>query len=201
MSLLPLEPGSWQAELDGQGLAILMADRALQGNAINAKKDWFNEEQLELRRSREVQSSHPIDRLFYSGIYRRAYNPLAGTRPTRRGRLSHAQDPWRQDTYEVLDWDGGSRPTYQDDLVEGGQHYTWDIMLPHRIPGGVSGRAISPQSPYSFRMENPPTPEQVRQRLAEIQDDNSGNPFRAAVKLLTGFTDDQLDELGGFATH
>lgn len=50
-------------------------------------------------------------------------------------------------------------------------------------------------------MENTPTHDQVQQRLAEIQNDNSGNPFRAAVKLLTGFTDDQLDELGGLATH
>lgn len=202
MSLLPLEPGSWQAELENQGTEILKADRALRRLGLNDKKDWLTEDQLALRTTREVQSARPtdIDRLLYTGLYRRAYNPLAGTRPTRRGRYSRAQDPWQQDSYETFEW-LGVLPSYSrpDRLVEGGEHYTWDIMLPQRC--GVSAHPVALQQRYSFRMENPPTPEQVRQRLAEIQDDNSGNPFRAAVRLLTGFTDAQLDELGGFTTH
>lgn len=48
-------------------------------------------------------------------------------------------------------------------------------------------------------MENPPTHDGVIDHLITLQSDP--NPFRAAVKLLTGFTDDQLDDLGGFAGH
>lgn len=136
MSLLPLTPGHWQADLEKQATDILMADRALQGNAINAKKDWFSEDQLRMRQDREVLSAHPVDRLIEAGLYRRAFSPLAGKRPTRRGRFSLRQDPWHQDSYEAFGWGGHvfapswSRP---DRIVEGGEHYTWDIMLPHRV--------------------------------------------------------------------
>lgn len=146
MSLLPLEPGSWQAELAGRATEILDTDRKLRKLGLNAKKDWLNEEQLNLRRDREVLSANPIDRLIESGLYRRSYNPLAGKRPTRRGRYSERQDPWRQDGYESFDWDGHSfLPAYNrpDRLVEGGQHYTWDIMLPHRDTGGWGSLKIS----------------------------------------------------------
>lgn len=138
MTLLPLQAGRWQAELDGQGTDILMADRALQGHAINAKKDWLSPEQMRLRVDREVMSRNPIDRLIESGMYRREYNPLAGKRPTSRGRYALRQDPWRQDSYESTGWSHGVfLPSYgrEGSLVEGGEHYTWDIMLPHRVAG------------------------------------------------------------------
>lgn len=134
MTLLPLLPGPWQSDLDNEATDLLTADRALQGKAINAKKDWLSPDQLAERRDREVMSNHPIDRLIESGLYRRAHNPLAGTRPTGRSRFSLRDDPWRQDFYEstglavgvfIPSWSGTDR------LVEGGGHYTWDIMLPH----------------------------------------------------------------------
>lgn len=134
--ILPLLPGPWQLRLEGEATEILIADRALHGKAISAKQDWFTEEQWELRRNREVYSDHPIDPLVESGLYRRAYNPLIRKRPTSRGRLSYRQDPWLQDTYEFTDFlHGAFLPSWSrhDRIVEGGVHYTWNIMLPNRV--------------------------------------------------------------------
>lgn len=142
MTLLPLLPGSWQDDLERWATDILRADRALHGGACSAKRDWFTPEQWALRTDREVYSgTGVIDRLVVSGLYRRAYNPLAGTRPTRRGRLSHAQDPWRQDTYEFIGWAESFTPSWSrpDGLVEGGGHYGWDIMWPRRVTSGTAG--------------------------------------------------------------
>ena len=136
MTLLPLVSGSWQLRLEGEANDILIAERGRGSGAISAKQDWFTEEQWELRRGREVYSSHPIDPLVESGLYRRAYNPLIRERPTSRGRLSLRQDPRLQDTYEFTDFGPGAwLPAWsrEDRLVEGGQHYTWDIMLPNRM--------------------------------------------------------------------
>jgi hypothetical protein len=136
VTLLPLVSGSWQLNLEAQATDILIADRALYGKTISAKQDWFTEDQWELRRSREVYSVHPIDPLVESGLYRRAYNPMIRTRPTCRGRFSHRQDPWLQDTYEFTDFQPGALlPSWsrRDQIVEGGEHYTWDIMLPNRV--------------------------------------------------------------------
>ena len=136
MALLPLLPGPWQLRLEGEATEILIADRASHGKAVSAKQDWFTEDQWALRRNREVYSDHPIDPLVESGLYRRAYNPLSRERPTNRGRFSLRQDPWLQDTYEYTEWSHGVfLPAYsrEDGLVEGGGHYTWDIMLPNRV--------------------------------------------------------------------
>lgn len=114
-----------------------------QRRTVIFKADILNATQLELRREREVYSAYEIDPRIVSGLYRRSYNPLAGRRPTCRGRYSLAQDPWRQDTYESLGWSNAAHPSYsreEDRIVEGGQHYTWDIMLPHRAPGLSSGK-------------------------------------------------------------
>lgn len=43
--------------------------------------DILSPEQLDLRREREVQCGLAPDPAFYSGIYRRAYNPELGKRP------------------------------------------------------------------------------------------------------------------------
>lgn len=133
-ALLPLEAGFWQIELEEQATAILHTDRALQGTAISVKKDWLSPDQLLLRMNREVYSGHEIDPLVESGLYRRAFNPRIRTRPTRRGRYSRAQDPWQQDGFDSFGWTGAALPSYSrlDRLVEGGWHYTWDIMLPHK---------------------------------------------------------------------
>ncbi|QIG58372.1 hypothetical protein SEA_SKOG_220 [Gordonia phage Skog] len=48
------------------------------------KQDYLTAEQLDLRRGREVYNSNGVpDVHISSGLYRRAYNPLAGKRPTR----------------------------------------------------------------------------------------------------------------------
>lgn len=45
---------------------------------------------------------------------------------------------------------------------------------------------------------HPPDLDEVRAALARLHNDRSEHRLRAAVKLLTGFTDEQLDDLGGF---
>lgn len=51
---------------------------------LSEKKDFLTEEQLALRGDREIPNGHgyPEEHLF-SGMYKRAYNPLAGKRPSR----------------------------------------------------------------------------------------------------------------------
>jgi len=52
---------------------------------LSEKKDYLTEEQLLLRQSREVPNGHGFPEAhLVSGLYRRAYNPLAGKRPSRR---------------------------------------------------------------------------------------------------------------------
>jgi hypothetical protein len=45
---------------------------------------------------------------------------------------------------------------------------------------------------------NPPDLDELRAAIARHHNNRSENKLRNAVKLLTGFTDDQLDDLGGF---
>lgn len=121
--------------LESEATEILKTDRAMFGNAYHLKNDWFTDEQFLLRRDREVYSEHPLDPSIKSGLYRREYNPLFGKRPTKRNRYTLRQDPWMQDGYESFDWIGSVFiPSWgrEDKMVEGGQHYTWDIMLPNR---------------------------------------------------------------------
>ena len=50
--------------------------------ALSAKKDYLTEEQLALRHNREVYNVNGVpDVHIRSGLYRRAYNPGAGTPP------------------------------------------------------------------------------------------------------------------------
>ena len=52
--------------------------------ALSAKRDYLTDEQLALRQSREVLNITGVaDESLYSGLYRRAFNPLAGKRPRR----------------------------------------------------------------------------------------------------------------------
>lgn len=136
--LLPLDAGTWQSALEGEATGILKVDRALHLTAISDKNDWLTEEQLDLRRDREVAMDR-IEMLARAGLYRRVFNPLTGTRPVSRDRFSVRQDPWRQDRFE--DDPGavvGALPSYlrPDRLVESGVHYTWDVMLPNKVPRG-----------------------------------------------------------------
>ena len=67
--------------LEEQANAILREGR--RGiTALSQKKDYLTEEQLALRLQREVFNSNGVpDAHIMSGLYRRAYNPLAGNRP------------------------------------------------------------------------------------------------------------------------
>lgn len=69
-------------DLEEQANAILREGR--RGvTALSAKKDYLTEEQLMLRQNREVFNVNGVpDCHIMSGLYRRAYNPLAGNRPT-----------------------------------------------------------------------------------------------------------------------
>lgn len=54
---------------------------------LSEKKDYLTEEQLALRWDREVPNGHGFpEAAICSGLYRRAYNPLAGKRPSRSAR-------------------------------------------------------------------------------------------------------------------
>lgn len=44
---------------------------------------------------------------------------------------------------------------------------------------------------------HPPEPDEVRAALERLNADPTEDRLRAAVKMLTGFTDEQLDDLGG----
>lgn len=49
-----------------------------------SKSDWLSHDQLALRQSREIPNHLGVaDESLMSGIYRRAFNPLAGQRPKR----------------------------------------------------------------------------------------------------------------------
>lgn len=67
--------------LEEQANAILREGR--RGvTALSEKKDYLTEEQLNLRLQREVFNVNGVpDAHIMSGLYRRAYNPLAGNRP------------------------------------------------------------------------------------------------------------------------
>jgi len=53
--------------------------------SMSAKTDYLSKEQLALRQSKEVHNLQGVsDAALFSGMYRRAFNPLSGHRP--RGR-------------------------------------------------------------------------------------------------------------------
>jgi len=55
---------------------------------LSEKKDYLTEDQLQLRWDREVPNGHGFpEHHLVSGLYRRAYNPLAGKR--RPGRVDN----------------------------------------------------------------------------------------------------------------
>ena len=84
MSLLDDLYSGVNSELEEQANAILREGR--RGiTALSEKKDYLTEEQLNLRQAREVLNSNGFpDPSIRQGLYRRAYSPMAGTRPVRR---------------------------------------------------------------------------------------------------------------------
>ena len=70
-------------DLEEQANAILREGR--RGITALSEKDYLTEEQLNLRQAREVLNTNGFpDPSIRSGLYRRAYSPLAGSRPGRR---------------------------------------------------------------------------------------------------------------------
>ena len=71
-------------DLEAQADEILREGRA-GVTKLSEKKFYLTEDQLQLRQSREVLNSNGFpDPHIVSGLYRRAYNPTAGRRPTKR---------------------------------------------------------------------------------------------------------------------
>jgi hypothetical protein len=81
--LLPLRPGENLA-LEKEAAEWLAKSR--RGvTALSEKRDWLSHDQLQLRYQREIMNHTGIcDESLMSGMFRREYNPLAGSRPTRR---------------------------------------------------------------------------------------------------------------------
>lgn len=84
MSLLDDLYSGVNQELEEQANAILREGR--RGvTALSEKKDYLTAEQLHLRQSREILNSNGFpDPAICQGLYRRSYNPNAGSRPRRR---------------------------------------------------------------------------------------------------------------------
>jgi hypothetical protein len=95
--------GQYEA-LEESAYQMLLADRRLQQSPHHADKHgWLTCEQIELRQNREVLVPTGVpDAAVVRGIYRRAWNPMAGKRPVSRRRLSLRQDPWGQDCVEFF---------------------------------------------------------------------------------------------------
>lgn len=76
-------------DLEAQANELLRQGR-IGVTKLSEKKDYFTEEQLTLRQNREVSNGHGFPEAhIMSGLYHRAYNPLAGKRP---GRARHGDD-------------------------------------------------------------------------------------------------------------
>lgn len=62
------------------------ADEFLAQHRGDGEVDYLSADQLELRAKREISNSLGVaDASLVAGLYRRAYNPLAGTRPGKKG--------------------------------------------------------------------------------------------------------------------
>lgn len=79
-TLLSLTPGvNWKLE---DAADELLAEGRRGVTSMAAKTDYLSREQLALRQSKEVYNCQGVpDSSLVSGLYRRAYNPLAGERP------------------------------------------------------------------------------------------------------------------------
>jgi len=66
--------------------------------------DWLDDDQLDLRSSREILNSIGIaDATYLRGQYSRAYNPEINRRPGPKHLLRPGMDPWRQQVWEEVD--------------------------------------------------------------------------------------------------
>lgn len=82
--IMPLRSGV-DYELEEQADAWLAKEKLSAEN-----RDYLSADQLKLRAEREISNSLGVaDASLMAGMYRRAHNPLAGTRPGKRG---HSHD-------------------------------------------------------------------------------------------------------------
>lgn len=74
--------------IEDQAAALLAQSR--EGvTALSDKRDYLTKDQLNNRYAHEVMNSNGFsDESLMSGLFRRAYNPLANSRPTRRAYFS-----------------------------------------------------------------------------------------------------------------
>lgn len=71
----------------------LLADDRRGVTKLSDKKDILTEEQLLLRKSKEVYNQNGVpDRSLMSGIFKREYNPTIGRRPTSGLKSSETMD-------------------------------------------------------------------------------------------------------------
>jgi len=86
---LPLKTGE-DYSLEEQA-ALLLAQGRQGVTALADKRDYLTKDQLQLRAQREILNNNGVsDESLFSGLFRRAFNPLAHSRPT--GRASHHDD-------------------------------------------------------------------------------------------------------------
>lgn len=76
-------------ELENQATEILMQDRRTTTPTDTEKNLWLTDDQMRTRWNHEVYTwlGYPMPSI-RSGLFRRAYNPLAGQRPTGLSRES-----------------------------------------------------------------------------------------------------------------
>lgn len=84
MSILDNLYSGVNSELEEKANALLRESR--RGiTALSEKKDFLTEEQMHLRQAREVLNSNGFpDPAIRRGLYRRAYSPMAHSRPPSR---------------------------------------------------------------------------------------------------------------------
>lgn len=81
--VLSLKSGEdWRIE---EHAAALLAQSRVGVTALSEKRDYLTRDQLNNRYDHEVLNQNGFsDESLMSGLFRRAHNPLAGSRPTRR---------------------------------------------------------------------------------------------------------------------
>lgn len=137
--LVPL--AEWaRREIEEQADEILAKDR--RSYKPGHSTHYFgilSEDQLQLRNQREMLTKTGRFEVLNPGIYHRAWNPLADTRPSRRRQYSLYADPWRQFSYESAGSTGGNfqawNPSVLREEVTSGMYFdTWFV----RDPVGVT---------------------------------------------------------------
>lgn len=138
--LVPL--AEWaRRELEDQADEILAKDRRNYTTIPGLYYfDILSKDQLMMRDTREMLTAQGyFDVGLKPGCYHRAWNPLAGTRPTKQQQYSFYADPWRQFSWESVGGSGGSLQVrlpnaLREEVTSGCWFDTWLV----RDPAGVT---------------------------------------------------------------